>query len=106
MSEEINPITVKMLTCRPVDMSEMMSHLDGMEEPPIYPGSIRLPCLSCTTEVYVGPKQQELLESEEPGGYYLVICFACAAGMMAAEGVDPDEVEITDLGNDFARDDS
>lgn len=49
---------------RPVDTTELEKYTPaGVPLPPIYPGSIISRCTVCTADVYVGPRQQEVLKA-------------------------------------------
>jgi hypothetical protein len=61
----------------------------------VYPGSIKRPCFGCEADVWVGPRQQEVLEGSTP---VVVACMGCAI-KAAAEAQET--MTVAQLGNPY-----
>ncbi len=90
-----NKVTI--LTCIPVNwdqytdrVKEEMMRLGYVEGKPKYMNSIKGSCDECSTEVFIGPSQQDLLPCK-------ILCVTCAVTLMNNH---PDQSRIRCLGND------
>lgn len=86
------------LKCRPVDWAPMARLAPDLPEAIIFPGSVVANCGLCEISVYVGPRQQELMQTTEAGP---PVCFLCADILCTLiERADVD-VEMRLLGNPY-----
>ena len=72
----------------------------GIQLPARYPGEVEIACPECGLICGVGPRSQEKLK--EPG--VMLRCIFCV--IQLAQGWDPNEVELRDLGNPDSRTES
>lgn len=72
----------------------------GVPLPARYPGEVEMACPECGMICGVGPRSQEKLK--EPG--VTLLCIRCIAELTTA--LDPNDVEMRDLGNPDSRPES
>lgn len=61
----------------------------------VYPGSVKRPCFKCGEAVWVGPRQQTVLEADKA---VLTACMPCA---LIAASVSFEQFGVAQLGNPY-----
>jgi hypothetical protein len=98
-----------LLACRPVRLEDVpaerlsayrAAEAETGEHPPIYPGSVFVPCEACALDVVLGPRQQAVVAMAADVGLaaHVLCMFDAAERASAAE-----HMTAMHLGNPFRR---
>jgi hypothetical protein len=82
------------------ELIEMMRASPEVGLPPVYPGSIIVPCDRCNTATFQGPRIQEAKANNPDLAFMCHLCGMLELADAADEG-ELDSVSISDLGNTY-----